>query len=152
MVLFFRRVLQFLLEMTEPSEIAFLKKKVAKQQKAIEELEECKRQLEADVAHLRGDLETANNTLESEREESAAGMLKWSNKCLTIDERNKALLEKQDSLELELAKANATLLVRQKEKELMVDLVKFHREQVNAAIGRTADSNANQDRPRADIQ
>ena len=49
MVLFFRRVLQFLLEMTEPSEIAFLKKKVAKQQKVIDDLEECKRQLEADV-------------------------------------------------------------------------------------------------------
>ena len=92
------------------------------------------------------------NALEEERGSFAIEMSQNHSLRLTLEERNRALLEKQDGLELELAKVNATLLVRQKEKELMVDLVKFHREQVNAAIGRTADSNANQDRPRADIQ
>lgn len=62
-------------------------------------------------------------------------------------ESNRALREKQERLELDLAKANATIEIRQQEKVLMVDLVKFHREEVRAAIMRAANSYGDHERP-----
>jgi septal ring factor EnvC (AmiA/AmiB activator) len=140
MLLFLRRILLAILETTEPSEVASLKKKITKQQKAIDELEECKRQLEADVIHLRSELnasisdsiEMGNSFSRDLREEKATSE--------TLRERNRALLEKQDSLELELAESKATIILNTKEKAMMASLHSLLQERVNAAIAATADS------------
>lgn len=132
----------------ESLETSSLKKKLAKQIKINEEIEEYKKLLEADIEHLRSELSDSFSDRDSSEQELRSELASCKRDRDTHLESNRALLEKQERLELDLAKANATIEVRQQEKVLMAELVKFHREEVRAAIMRTADSYGDNQRPR----
>ena len=131
----------------ESLEVSSLKKKLAKQIKANEELEEYKKLLETDIEHLRSELATSFSDREMSEQSLRSEIANCKRERDTHLENNRALREKQERLELDLAKANATIEIRQQEKVLMVDLVKFHREEVRAAIMRAANSYGDQERP-----
>lgn len=143
---FLKRILGMIWVFAESLETSALKKKLAKQAKANEELEEYKKLLETDIEHLRSELSTSFSDRDSSEQALRYEAVNYKRERDTHLENNRALREKQERLELDLAKANATIEVRQQEKVLMAELVKFHREEVRAAIMRTADSYGNQER------
>jgi len=147
MGLFLKRILGMIWVFAESLETSALKKKLAKQAKIIEENEEYKKLLEADIEHLRSELNTSFSDRETSEQSLRYEAVNYKRERDTHLENNRALREKQERLELDLAKANATIEIRQQEKVLMVELVKFHREEVRAAIMRAADSYGDNQRP-----
>lgn len=144
---FLLKMLGMIWGFAESLEVSSLKKKLAKQTKANEEHEEYKKLLEADIEHLRSELNTSFSDRDSSEQEMRQEIASLKRERDTYMESNRALREKQERLELDLAKANATIEIRQQEKVLMVDLVKFHREEVRAAIMRAANSYGDHERP-----
>lgn len=147
MVLFLKRAIGLFWGFLDSMETSSLKKKLTKHQKTIEEHEESKKQLEADIESIRSELNTSFSDRDDSETRLRAEIASLKMDRETLLENNRALREKQERLELDLAKANATLLIRQEEKTLMAELVKFHREEVRMAIVRTTDSYADHDRP-----
>lgn len=145
---FLKKMLGMILVFAESLETSALKKKLAKQIKSNEELEEYKKLLEADIEHLRAELNASFSDRDNSEQQLRSELASCKRDRDTHLENNRALLEKQDRLELDLAKANATIEIRQQEKVLMVELVKFHREEVRAAIMRAADSYGDNQRSR----
>ena len=149
MVRLVRRLLAAVWEFSDSLELAALKKKMAKEQKAAASLRGFFQDSIVACNTLKADLETSEATRKNDLESHLAELRQERDRISTLQEHNKALRERNDSLELALAEAKATIILNTKEKAMMADLHSLLQARVNSAIAATADAYGGNNRSRS---
>lgn len=115
-------------------------RELSKAKKALSSALAANRSLSSDFSRVSDDLAASRDGADFERAEFTKANKELESRLAAVLEKNRALREEKEVLELKLAEARATLALNDTEKRLMADLLETLRQRVQTTISSLADS------------